>query len=59
MKALAKFKIDWILNLTAVQLELAALLSFEDGDDVYSRCSIWRDVPYVGVKTYYNYNTTC
>ena len=52
MKALIRSEIGWISHLTAVRLELAALLSFEKGGDVYSRCFTWRDVPHVGMRTY-------
>ncbi len=40
--------------MTAVRLELAALLSFEEGGDVCGRCSIWGGVPHVEMGTYLN-----
>ena len=51
MKVLIKFEIGWISNLTAIRLELAALLSFETGGDVCGRCATWGGVPHVGVGT--------
>ena len=35
MKALIRLEISWISNLTAVRLELAVLLSFEEGAVIF------------------------
>ncbi len=51
MKALIKSEIGWISNLTAVWLELAALLSFKKGGGVYGRWATWGGGPHVGVGT--------
>ena len=56
MKALTRFEISWISNLTAVRLELTVLLSFEKGWSKFRWCAASGGAPLPGVGTYINYN---
>src|SRR6266566_3345375 len=52
MKALSRFKISCISNLTVVRLELIEKRDVEKGGDISNGCSTWGGVRHVGVGTY-------
>jgi len=51
MKALSRFKISCISNLTVVRLELIEKRDVEKGGDISNGCSTWGGVRHVGVGT--------
>src|SRR6266566_5335540 len=52
IKALSRFKISCISNLTSVRLELIEKRDVEKGSVISGGCSTWGGVRHVGVGTY-------